>query len=66
MLISPLLLLPFLWGGSLSGVVPGVVFKLDDPKATLLLFPKGRGVCGGVKSEADISRAAKQVTEVVK
>ncbi|KXA90868.1 hypothetical protein AKJ57_03405 [candidate division MSBL1 archaeon SCGC-AAA259A05] len=46
-------------------VFPGLVFKLDDPKATVLLFPEGKGVCVGVKSEEDVGRAAERVTEVV-
>ncbi|KXA94184.1 hypothetical protein AKJ65_05130 [candidate division MSBL1 archaeon SCGC-AAA259E19] len=47
-------------------VFPSLVFKLDDPEATILLFPGGRGVCMGIKSEEDVGRAAERVTEVVK
>ncbi|KXA90476.1 hypothetical protein AKJ62_00865 [candidate division MSBL1 archaeon SCGC-AAA259D14] len=47
-------------------VFPGLVFRLSDPSATLLLFPSGKGVCAGVKSEEDIEKAAERVTEVVK
>lgn len=46
-------------------VFPGLVFRLDDPKAVILLFVSGKGVCAGAKSEDDIVRAAERITEVI-
>ncbi len=46
-------------------VFPGLVFRLDDPKAVILLFVSGKGVCAGAKSEEDIQRAAERITEVI-
>ncbi|MFP4005423.1 MAG: TATA-box-binding protein [Candidatus Hadarchaeia archaeon] len=46
-------------------VFPGLVFRLDDPKAVILLFVSGKGVCAGAKSEEDIVRAAERITEVI-
>lgn len=47
-------------------VFPGLVFRLDEPKAVILLFVSGKGVCAGAKSEEDIKKAAKRITEVIK
>ena len=46
-------------------VFPGLVFRLDDPKAVLLLFVSGKGVCAGVKSIRDVSRAAQKITKIL-
>lgn len=46
-------------------VFPGLVFRLDDPKAVILLFVSGKGVCAGAKSEEDIKKAAERITEVI-
>lgn len=47
-------------------VFPGLVFRLDEPHVVILLFVSGKGVCAGAKSEDDIKRAAKRITEVIK
>ena len=44
---------------------PGLVFRLDDPKAVLLLFVSGKGVCAGVKSVRDVNRAAQKITKIL-
>ncbi|MBU5575319.1 MAG: TATA-box-binding protein [Candidatus Aenigmatarchaeota archaeon] len=36
---------------------PGLVFRLDDPKMTFLLFGSGKIICTGGRSIADIERA---------
>jgi len=46
-------------------VFPGLVFRLDDPKAVLLLFVSGKGVCAGVKSMRDVNRAAQKVNRIL-
>jgi transcription initiation factor TFIID TATA-box-binding protein len=46
-------------------VFPGLVFRLDDPKAVLLLFTSGKGVCAGVSSIRDVNRAAQKITKII-
>ncbi len=46
-------------------VFPGLVFRLDDPKAVLLLFVSGKGVCAGAKSMRDVNRAAQKTSKIL-
>ena len=46
-------------------VFPGLVFRLEDPKAVLLLFVSGKGVCAGVKSLIDVKRAAQKINKIL-
>jgi transcription initiation factor TFIID TATA-box-binding protein len=46
-------------------VFPGLVFRLDDPKAVLLLFVSGKGVCAGVKSTKDVKRAVQKINKIL-
>jgi transcription initiation factor TFIID TATA-box-binding protein len=46
-------------------VFPGLVFRLEDPKAVLLLFVSGKGVCAGVKSMRDVKRATQKMNRVL-
>jgi transcription initiation factor TFIID TATA-box-binding protein len=46
-------------------VFPGLVFRLDDPKAVVLLFVSGKGVCAGVKSIKDVKRAAQKTSKIL-
>ena len=46
-------------------VFPGLVFRLEDPKAVLLLFVSGKGVCAGTKSIVDVKRAAQKMSEIL-
>ena len=46
-------------------VFPGLVFRLEDPKAVLLLFVSGKGVCVGTKSIIDVKRAAQKVSKIL-
>jgi len=45
-------------------VFPGLVFRLEDPKAVLLLFVSGKGVCAGVKSMKDVKRAVQKINRI--
>ena len=47
-------------------VFPGLVFRLDDPKAVVLLFVSGKGVCAGAKSMNDIQKAARKITRLLR
>ncbi|AFZ74374.1 TATA-box-binding protein [Natronobacterium gregoryi] len=42
---------------------PGAVYRIDDPKAALLLFRSGKIVCTGAKSTDDMRRAVEIVFE---
>lgn len=46
-------------------VFPGLVFRLDDPKAVLLLFVSGKGVCAGAKSMRDVKRAVQKTNRII-
>jgi len=46
-------------------VFPGLVFRLDDPKAVLLLFVSGKGVCAGAKSMRDVKRAVQKINRIL-
>ena len=46
-------------------VFPGLVFRLENPKAVLLLFVSGKGVCAGVKSLIDVKRAAQKTSKIL-
>ena len=46
-------------------VFPGLVFRLEDPKAVLLLFVSGKGVCVGAKSMKDVKRAAQKTSKLL-
>jgi len=47
-------------------VFPGLVFRLDDPPAVVLLFVSGKGVCAGARNMKDIERAGKKITEMLR
>ena len=44
---------------------PGLVFRLTDPKAVMLLFVSGKGVCAGAKSIRDVNRAAQNINKIL-
>ena len=46
-------------------VFPGLVFRLEDPKAVLLLFVSGKGVCAGVNSMRDVKKAAQKINRIL-
>ena len=45
---------------------PGLVFKLDEAKATFLLFSNGKIVCTGTKSEEQIDKSIAMLIDVLK
>ena len=45
---------------------PGLVYKLDDPNATFLLFSNGKLVCTGTKNKPQLEESMKQLLKDVK
>ncbi len=44
---------------------PGAIFKLKEPKSSLLLFKNGKIICTGCKSEKDVERALDQTAKIM-
>jgi len=40
---------------------PGLVFRMDDPRVTFLLFGSGKIICTGGRSIADVKRAVAKI-----
>ncbi len=40
---------------------PGVVYRIQEPKLTMLIFSSGRVICTGARSESDIELAVKNL-----
>nr|WP_026068653.1 TATA-box-binding protein [Methanomassiliicoccus luminyensis] len=45
---------------------PGLIYRVKDPKAALLLFRSGKIVCTGAKSSAQVHSAIKKVIERIR
>ena len=45
---------------------PGLVYKLDDPTATFLLFSNGKLVCTGTKNKDQLDESMKQLNKNVR
>ncbi|HIP74434.1 MAG TPA: TATA-box-binding protein [Euryarchaeota archaeon] len=45
---------------------PGAIIRLENPKATILLFKNGKLICAGVREEKQIVEAIKAVKELIK
>lgn len=45
---------------------PGLVFRMDDPKVTFLLFGSGKIICTGGRSIADVRRAVAKIDKRLK
>ena len=45
---------------------PGLVYKLDEPTATFLLFSNGKLVCTGTKNKQELEDSMKQLNKNVK
>lgn len=45
---------------------PGLVYKLDDPTTTFLLFSNGKLVCTGTKNRAQLEEAMKQLNKNIR
>lgn len=46
-------------------VFPGLVMRLDEPRAVVLLFVSGKGVCAGSRKYSDIKKAAEIVDKLL-
>ena len=42
---------------------PGIVHKMDDPKTAVLIFPHGKAIFAGLKTEEEVYKAAKNLKE---
>ncbi|MBS3080060.1 TATA-box-binding protein [Candidatus Pacearchaeota archaeon] len=45
---------------------PGLVYKLDDPPATFLLFSNGKLVCTGTKNNQQLNESMEQLIKTIK
>ena len=45
---------------------PGAILRINDPKATLLIFKNGKVICTGTRTEEDVKRALKRAVEEIK
>jgi transcription initiation factor TFIID TATA-box-binding protein len=45
---------------------PGVIYRITDPKLSMLIFRTGKVICSGAKSKADIERAVEQLLAKLK
>ena len=45
---------------------PGLVFRLEKPKTTTLIFRSGKMVCTGAKSTRDVQEAVEKILQVMK
>lgn len=45
---------------------PGAIFKVQDPKAALLLFNSGKIICTGAKTVEEVRRAVDHAVDLVK
>ncbi len=45
---------------------PGLVYRVKNPKAAILIFSSGKIVCTGARSIADVRKAVEKVAEVIK
>ncbi|KXA93193.1 hypothetical protein AKJ66_02585 [candidate division MSBL1 archaeon SCGC-AAA259E22] len=44
-------------------VFPGLVFRMEEPKAVILLFVSGKGVGAGFEKQESVMRAARKIVE---
>ncbi len=44
---------------------PGLIYRMDDPKVTVLIFTSGKFVLAGAKKEEETSRAATRLQETL-
>ena len=45
---------------------PGLVYRMDDPKVTFLLFGSGKIICTGGRSIKDVERAVAKLDKRLK
>jgi len=56
---------------SVSGIdkpkrFPGVIYRLSEPRLSLLIFRTGKVICSGARSRADIDKAVKKLLAKLK
>jgi transcription initiation factor TFIID TATA-box-binding protein len=44
---------------------PGLIYRMDDPKAVILIFASGKLVCTGAKKEGEVHRAVTKLQETL-
>ncbi|MGC8680091.1 MAG: hypothetical protein ACP5RI_01615 [Candidatus Micrarchaeia archaeon] len=44
---------------------PGAIFRIDDPKAVIILFKNGKMICTGASNEADVKRALDYAAKII-
>jgi transcription initiation factor TFIID TATA-box-binding protein len=44
---------------------PGLVYRVSDPKAAMLIFSSGKIVCTGARSVADVKKAVTKVARMI-
>jgi len=45
---------------------PGLVYRVKDPKAAMLVFSSGKIVCTGARNIADVRKAVEKVAKMIK
>ena len=45
---------------------PGLVYRVKDPKAAMLVFSSGKVVCTGARSIADVRKAMRKVARMIR
>jgi len=45
---------------------PGLVYRVKDPKAAMLIFSSGKIVCTGARNIADVKKAIEKVAKMIK
>jgi len=56
----------FPWNTEFKGRFSGLVFRLEKPKTTMLIFKTGKMICTGAKSESDAERAILTIVRKLK
>lgn len=44
---------------------PGLIYRMDEPNVTMLLFSSGKSVCTGAREEKDVVRAGKALQKTL-
>ncbi len=44
---------------------PGLIYRMEDPKAVILVFASGKLVCTGTRKEADVYRAVDKLRRIL-
>ncbi len=44
---------------------PGAIYKINDPKATIILFKNGKMICTGTNTEANVRKVLNYAANVI-